>query len=113
MDAIYLNFAKAFDKVEYAILIPKLRNLGFGSNISKLIESYLQDRIQVVNIKGCRFSEVNESSGVPQGRILGPILFAFCINDLFLFIRYCKALSFLDDCKLFHKIANIEDSMNI
>ena len=112
VNAIYLDFAKVFDKVDHAILIAKLRNLGFGGNLLKLIESYLQDRIQIV-IKGYRSSAMNASSGVPQGSILGLILFAFFINDLFLVIRDCKALGFADDCKLFHKIANIEDAMNL
>ena len=52
VDAIYLDFIKTFDKVDHAILIAKLRNLHFGGNLLKLIQSYLQDRIQVVKIKG-------------------------------------------------------------
>ena len=77
VDAIYLDFAKAFDKVDHAIFIAKLRNLGFRGNPLKVIESYLQDRTQVVNIKAYRSRAMNLSSGVPQGSILGTILIAF------------------------------------
>ena len=114
VDAIYLNFAKAFDKVEHAILIAKLRKLDFGGNLLKLIESYPQDRIQVVNIKGYRSRAVNASSKVLHGSILRPILLSCVINDLFLVIRYCQALGCKAyDCKLFHIMANIEDATNL
>ena len=58
---IYLDFAKAFDKVDLAILIVKLRNQGYVGNLLKLIEFYFQDRIQVVNIIGYRSRAVNIS----------------------------------------------------
>ena len=113
VDAIYLDFAKAFDKVDHLLLIAKLRKLGFGGNVLKLLRSYLYNRTQVVNIKGYKSKQVTASSGMPQGSILGPILFAFFINDLFHVTRFCKMLGFADDCKLFHVIGNIEDAMNL
>ena len=90
VNAIYLDFAKVFDKVDHAILIAKLRNLGYGGNLLELIESYLQDRIKVVIIKGYRSSAVNASSGVPQGSILRLILFAFLSMTYFLLSEIAK-----------------------
>ena len=81
--------------------------------VLKLLRSYLYNRTQVVNIKGYKSKQVTASSGVPQGSILGPILFAFFINDLFHVTRFFKMLSFVDDCKLFHVIENIEDAKNL
>ena len=79
----------------------------------KLIQSYMQDRTQVVNIKGSESKAVVATSRVPQGSILGPILFTLFINDLFLVIRICKILDFADDTKLFHRIKSIEYAMNL
>ena len=108
VDVIYLDFQKAFDKVPHARLINKLKALGIGGNVLNWIREWLKDRVQRVVINGEESDWVHVSSGVPQGSVLGPILFIIYINDIDENIL-SLILKFADDTKLVREVSTLEE----
>ena len=103
MDAIYLDFEKAFDTVPHRRLLGKLESYGIKGEILKWVEEYLNNRTQIVSVNG-EYSETgNIKSGVPQGSVLGPLLFVIYINDILDHIS-TNGLLFADDTKIFRQI---------
>ena len=108
IDVIYLDFQKAFDKVPHKRLLLKLVAHGIDGNVLKWIENWLKNRKQRVVINGCFSDWSNVISGVPQGSVLGPLLFIIYIND----IDECvagKILKFADDTKIYHTVYSDEE----
>ena len=111
VDVIYLDFQKTFDKVPHQRLILKLKSHGMGNSIINWIEQWLSDRRQwvVVDVEVSSWKSV--LSGVPQGYVLGHILFLVYVNDLAEGVTG-KILTFADDTKLFRKTKEIGDKKN-
>ena len=108
VDVIYLDFAKAFDKVPYERLFKKLRSHGIDGKISGWIRDWLTGRRQKVGINRNYSEWQNVISGVPQGSVLGPLLFLIYINDLDEGI-VSKLGKFADDTKMCRGINNINE----
>ena len=108
IDAILLDFSKAFDKVPHERLLIKLRHYGIRGNILSWIQSFLTGRSQKVLVEGQSSSSSPVTSGVPQGTVLGPLLFLLYINDLPDSVQSTTRL-FADDSLLYRKIKSTVD----
>ena len=98
---IFVDLAKAFDTVNHKILINKLNHYGIRGTSLKWFESYLNNRQQYVQIETSRSKQSLVSCGVPQGSILGPLLFLIYINDLNDIVQKSRIIMFADDTNLF------------
>ena len=109
MDCIYLDYSKAFDKVDHRLLLMKLKRIGFNGKLITWIQSFLNGRSQAVVVDGQHSKSCSITSGVPQGTVLGPVLFLVFINDLGDVIKHSHISYFADDTRLTKKIKCEED----
>ena len=105
-DVIYLDLSKAFDKVNHKILLQKVQNSGISGKILDWIADFLSNRKQKVVIDGANSSPGDVISGVPQGTVLGPVLFIIYMNDLHEVVKNSLLKCFADDSKLIMNIKN-------
>ena len=95
--ACFIDLSKAFDTIDHKILLKKLEAYGFRGKVLKLLENYLQNRLQYININGMSSSEKSIKCGIPQGSVLGPFLFLLYVNDLSTTCSESKVTMFADD----------------
>ena len=111
-DVVYLDFAKAFDKVDHEIILLKLRAIGVSGNLLKWLGSFLVGRKQAVAVEGFIGERKVVNSGVPQGSVLGPLLFLIHIADIDYLLAESTASSFADDTRIMMQITSDTDVLN-
>ena len=112
VDVIYLDFQKAFDTVPHQHLLQKLISFGIHGNLLEWIKNFLSNRKQQVVLNGYKSPSSPVSSGVPQGSLLGPLLFTMFVNDIPSIVS-SPVFMFADDTKIFHVIRNEEDYVTL
>ena len=99
---IFVDLQKAFDTIKHDILSSKLEHYGIRGLANKWFKSYLSNRNQYVSINGYDSNLADVKFGVPQGSVLGPLLFLIYINDLNQALKFCKVHHFADETNLIH-----------
>ena len=116
---VFIDLAKAFDTVSHTLLLDSLNNIGIRGITLNLFESYLSNRYQCVKINGYLSNLRRVEYGVPQGTVLGPVLFNIYLNDLFSLPTKGSIITYADDTAIFYTCDNwmtlkhmVEEDMN-
>lgn len=111
VDVVYTDYSKAFDRIDHDTLLKKLNCIGIRGDLLRWFSSYIKNRSQAIVLNNYMSSWVSVPSGVPQGSLLGPLLFVIYVNDIDLCLRSSKLLCFADDMKIFTKISSTDDEL--
>ena len=109
VDVIYLDYAKAFDKLDFYITLQKLRLLGISGKVYAWIRAFLIERKQIVHVKGAKSDPEPVISGVPQGSVIGPLLFLILLGDIDENVTGAYVSSFADDTRVMAEVQHTED----
>ena len=112
LDTVFLDFVKAFDKVDHTILLENVKKHGIGGKIGRWMMKFLMERRFRVVANGCMSIE-DMISGVPQGTVKAAILFAIMISDIGENVKECMIRSFADDTRINKKIGGKSDIVNM
>ena len=112
VDAISLDYRKAFDSVSHRKLLEKLKLIGLNKNLLQWLEQFLTTRTVRVKVRGSFSEWMRVLSGVPQGLMIGPLLFLLFVNDLPDWVVSCFKM-FVDDTKLWRTISDESDSTTL
>ena len=107
--AVLTDLSKAFDCLDHELLIAKLNAYGFSRSALLFVYSYLDNRKQRVKVNGSFSTWTKASLGVPQGSVLGPLLFNIYLNDLFLFLEETEVCNYADDTTIYTCGPNVEN----
>ena len=109
---IFIDLSKAFDTLNHDVLLKKLEFSEIRGSLIFLLKSYLMNRQQYVQFNGITSMHLSVNCGVPQGSVLGPLLFILYINDLPSVCKQLLCLLFADDTNMLYSNSNIVDLMN-
>ena len=109
VDMVYLDFAKAFDRVDHGVLLHKIKTLGITGRLGVWLYHSLTDRTHVVRLQGGISLDSPVLSGIPQGTVLGPLLFIILMDNINRGISSSSIVSFADDTRLYHGISSVDD----
>ena len=113
VDMVYLDFSKAFDKVDHGILLHKLRTLEINENIEIWLYHFLTNRSNFVRLAGGTSKDHPVISGVPQVTVFGPLLFLVMNADIDNYVSASKLIRFADDTRLYSGVGDVTDCDNL
>ncbi|CAF4761859.1 unnamed protein product [Pieris macdunnoughi] len=113
VDVIYTDYSKCFDKIDHNILLSKLSSMGIRGNLFRWFSSYVENRCQTVVLNGYSSRTRYIPSGVPQGSLLGPLLFNIFVNDITHCFQSSKILLYADDMKIMKQINSVADALSL
>lgn len=111
MMAIFLDFKRAFETIDRQIMLKKLEMYGIKGNELKWFESYLGNRVQITKVNGTTSDEIENGFGVPQGSILGALLFILYINDMPTTLEKCEIVLYADDTLIYTEASTEEQCL--
>ena len=109
VDMVYLDFAKAFDKVDHGVLLHKIKMIGITGKLGVWLYNFLTGRTHFIMLQGGVNFDSPAISGVPQGTVLGPLLFKILMCDINSGMTSSSIVSFADDTRLYYGISNVDD----